>query len=89
VRLVGVGRQRGERWTGQLTAAATGAQGATAPTGATADAAASRVSRAVRALRTAGERVSRGRPYDLETERYKGKRVWEVKVASGNQRPYK
>ena len=47
------------------------------------------MSRAVRALRTAGERVSRGRPYDLETERYKGKRVWEVKVASGNQRPYK
>jgi uncharacterized membrane protein YkoI len=71
------------------TPAATREPSAPAPTGATADAAASRVSRAVRALKTARERVSHGRPYDLETERYKGNPVWEVKVASGNQRPHK
>jgi hypothetical protein len=36
------------------------------------------VSRAVRAVKTAERHVRRGRPYDLEIERYRGKSAWEV-----------
>lgn len=43
---------------------------------------------AIRAVRTATRRVGKGRPYDLERERFRGKRVWEVKVAVGRKRPH-
>lgn len=80
---------------GTLAATACGASGsesgATAGPAAAAPAGASsaRTSQAVRAIRTADRQVSRGRPYDLETERYRGRRVWEVKVAAGKRRPYR
>ncbi len=52
-------------------------------------ASATRVDRAVRALHTARRKVARGRPYDLESERYRGEQVWEIKVAKGQRRPHK
>lgn len=70
----------------------TGAAGGwgSASVSATAHAAASttRVSAARRALATARKAVRHGRPYDLERDRFRGKSVWEVNVASGSQRPY-
>lgn len=51
-------------------------------------AASGKTTSAVRAIRTAVRRVGQGRPYDLESERFRGKRVWEVKVAAGRKRPH-
>lgn len=43
---------------------------------------------AVRAVRTATRRAGAGQPYDLESDRFRGRSVWEVKVAAGSQRPH-
>lgn len=51
-------------------------------------AASARVSNAVRAVRTAGRHVRHGKPYDVESERFRGRRVWEIKVASGRRNPH-
>jgi uncharacterized membrane protein YkoI len=48
----------------------------------------SRLSRARNALATAGDAVPHGRPYDLESERYQDKSVWDIKVASGKKPEY-
>jgi uncharacterized membrane protein YkoI len=48
----------------------------------------SRLDAAVRAVRTAEDRISRGEAYDIESDRLRGKRVWEVKVAGGGARPH-
>lgn len=59
----------------------------TATTSAGATSSSSRLSSAGRAVKTAGKKVSHGRPYDVERDRYKGKQVWEIKVAAGKGRP--
>jgi uncharacterized membrane protein YkoI len=46
------------------------------------------VSQARHALATAGDAVPHGRPYDLETEVYQRKSVWDIKVASGKKPEY-
>lgn len=46
------------------------------------------VTQAIRAVTTAERRVPRGRAYEVEAEHFRGKRVWEVKVALSQQRPY-
>lgn len=48
----------------------------------------SRLSRAQHALATASDTVPQGKPYDLETEHYKGAAVWDIKVASGKKPEY-
>jgi uncharacterized membrane protein YkoI len=48
----------------------------------------SRVAAARQAVRTARRAAGYGRPYDIERDRHRGARVWEVKVASGTARPY-
>lgn len=48
----------------------------------------SRTRDAVRALGTAAMAVPNGRPYDLEGDDHRGERAWEIKVASGNDRPH-
>lgn len=76
---------------GLMVAAADGASpdSANPPSPDTASTAASgKASTAIRAVKTATRRVGKGRPYDLETERFRGKRVWEVKVAVGRKRPH-
>lgn len=50
--------------------------------------AASDVRAAVLALRTAERRVRNGAPYDLESDRYRGLRVWEIDVAVPRERPH-
>lgn len=57
-----------------------------ASSSATAHASAANVDSAVRAVRTARRAVG-GRPYDIERERLRGKRVWEVKLARAAGRP--
>lgn len=52
----------------------------------TAHASAANVKVALRAIRTARGAVG-GRPYDIERERFRGKRVWEVKLAPATGRP--
>lgn len=46
------------------------------------------VTAAVRALVTAERRVPNGRPYDLESDRHRGARVWEIEVAVPRERPH-
>jgi uncharacterized membrane protein YkoI len=73
------------------TAAASGAAGGesrTLGTAASASASASQVAQARRAVRTAERAVRGGRAYDVESDRLRGRRVWEVKVAQGTARPY-
>lgn len=48
----------------------------------------SRLTKARHALATAGDVVPHGRPYDLETDRYQHKPVWDIKVASGKKPEY-
>lgn len=50
--------------------------------------AATRTDRAIRAVRTATRRAGVGQPYDLESDRFRGGFVWEVKVAAGKRRPH-
>lgn len=44
--------------------------------------------RAVLAVRTAAGRIGNGRPFDIESEGFRGRRVWEVEVASRGARPF-
>lgn len=74
--------------TGALTTPTANASTTSPERAATPRASSSRVTEAVRALKTAGKQVKNGRPYDLESDRFRGKSVWEVKVASGRSRPY-
>lgn len=64
------------------TAAGSSSEGGKASSGS------ARLSKAVRAVQTAVAKVPHGRAYDLEDERYQGRQVWDIKVASGKQRPY-
>lgn len=47
-----------------------------------------RTQQAVRAVQTAEQAVPDGRAFDLEVEDHGGRQVWEIKVASGNDRPH-
>lgn len=49
--------------------------------------AASHVPQAQRAVRTAEAAVGAGKAFDLERDRHRGARVWEVEVDSGQVRP--
>ena len=69
---------------GVFSLAAVSASGSSPP--ATAHASAANVDAAIRAVRTARKAVG-GRPYDIERERLRGRRVWEVKLARATGRP--
>jgi len=60
----------------------------TSTAGATATGAPSRLNEALRAVGTAQRTVRGSKAYDIETDRHRGRRVWEVKVARGVARPY-
>lgn len=51
-------------------------------------ASASSLSRATRAVDTAGDSVPKGQPYDLESDQYRNRPVWDIKVASGKKPEY-
>lgn len=53
-----------------------------------APASARRLGPALRAVRTAQRKVQGSKAYDIETDRLRGRRVWEVKLARGLARPY-
>lgn len=66
----------------------TPARGADGMASAVQDASVSGLAPALRAVRTAERSVGRGNAYDIESDRLRGRRVWEVKVARGTVRPY-
>lgn len=70
------------------TATATQSGSASSPPSASSSASASGLAPARRAVRTAERKVRRGDAYDIERDRLRGRRVWEVKVARGSSRPY-
>lgn len=70
------------------TAPASAASTAAPTPAASPSASASQIDQAVRAIRSAERRVPNGKAYDIETDRLRGKPVWEVKVARGTTRAY-
>ncbi|HWK30404.1 MAG TPA: PepSY domain-containing protein [Solirubrobacter sp.] len=56
---------------------------ATAAPQASSSASVARLADARRAVRTAERKLRHGRAYDIESDRLRGQRVWEVKVARG------
>ncbi|HET6549088.1 MAG TPA: PepSY domain-containing protein [Solirubrobacter sp.] len=73
----------------KATATATNSPAARSTPAASASASARRLDAAVRAVKTAQRKVSRGKAYDIESDRRRGKRVWEVKVVRGVARGHK
>jgi uncharacterized membrane protein YkoI len=84
----GCGASSNETEGGPQTSKPTATATATSTPKATASQSASRLGQAVRAVRTAQRRIRRSKAYDIETDRFRGRRVWEVKVARGVTRPY-
>jgi uncharacterized membrane protein YkoI len=80
-------RPDGSGRTSTLASSTPGGGSSTAPSAHSA-ASVGRLAEARRAVRAAERGVPRGKAYDIETDRLRGRRVWEVKVARGTAQPY-